>query len=138
MLPFRETSAPAMNNHSKLKNITPSGHSSQSVLAYQTKRIISPAVNTMLPITPAPVTGMQAAPAIEAALLAAAKIRANRPVDQTFFLAIIAGLWVGFGGIAALSAASGVPESVRASWPIVPKFLMGAFFAFGGLIFKCS
>jgi formate/nitrite transporter FocA (FNT family) len=108
------------------------------MLSYQTKPIISPTANTMVPAMPAPVTGIQTALAIEAALLATAKIRANRPIDQTFFLAIIAGLWVGFGGIAALSAASGVPESVRASWPIVPKFLMGAFFAFGGLAFEYS
>jgi hypothetical protein len=40
-------------------------------------------------------------------------------------------VWVGFGGIAALSAASGMPESVIVAWSIVPKFLMDAFFAFG-------
>ncbi|KDN39875.1 hypothetical protein RSAG8_08526, partial [Rhizoctonia solani AG-8 WAC10335] len=42
----------------------------------------------------------------------------------------MAGIWVGFGGIAGLSAAGGMPNSVRADWPIIPKFLTGAFFAF--------
>ena len=80
---------------------------------------------------PAPASGTQTGAAIEAALLASAKVRADRPADQTFFLGLIAGIWVGFGGIAGYSAACGVSEAVRQSWPIVPKFLTGAFFAFG-------
>lgn len=84
-----------------------------------------------------PLTGMQAAPAIEAAVIATAKLRADRPVDQTFFLSFIAGIWLGFGAIGALSAACGVPQSVRTEWPILPKFLMGAIFAFGACMRSC-
>ncbi|CAE6539308.1 unnamed protein product [Rhizoctonia solani] len=56
---------------------------------------------------PAPpsTSDMQTVPAIEAAILVTAKVRANRPIDQSFFLAVMAGIWVGFGGIAGLSAA---------------------------------
>lgn len=75
--------------------------------------------------------GMQTAPALEAAIISTAKIRANRPVDQSFFLSVVAGIWLGFGAIGALSAACGVPQAVRTEWPILPKFLMGAVFAFG-------
>ncbi|CAE7207347.1 unnamed protein product [Rhizoctonia solani] len=42
----------------------------------------------------------------------------------------MAGIWVGFGGIAGLSAATGMPNSVRADWPVMLKFLIGVFFAF--------
>ncbi|CAE6444695.1 unnamed protein product [Rhizoctonia solani] len=90
----------------------------------------TPVTNSAVKPAPTSAVGMQTVPAVEAAILATAKIRADRPVDQTFFLAVMAGIWVGFGGIAGLSAAGGVPNSVRADWPIVPKFLTGAFFAF--------
>ncbi|KAG8754143.1 hypothetical protein FRC11_006836 [Ceratobasidium sp. 423] len=90
----------------------------------------TPVANSALKPLPVSAVGMRTVPAVEMAILATAKIRVDRPVDQTFFLAVMAGIWVGFGGIAGLSAASGVPNSVRADWPIVPKFLTGAFFAF--------
>ncbi|CAE6387386.1 unnamed protein product [Rhizoctonia solani] len=90
---------------------------------------VKPTPPTPPPALPKPI-GMQTAPALEAGIIATAKVRANRPVDQTFYLSVVAGIWLGFGAIGALSAACGVPQSVRTEWPIVPKFLMGSIFAF--------
>lgn len=115
----------AMNDPTKA-TITHNENASSSVDSYPSDTTVSPKVQPI----PAPAAGMQPVSAIEAAILATAKVRAERPVDQTFFLGVVAGVWVGFGGIAALNAAGGVPQSVRTSWPIIPKFLTGAFFAF--------
>ncbi|KAG8787721.1 hypothetical protein FRC12_015341 [Ceratobasidium sp. 428] len=82
------------------------------------------------PEPPKPMNGLLTAPMLEAMIVSTAKMRADRPVDKTFFLSVVAGIWLGFGAIGALSAASGVPQSVRTEWPILPKFLMGAVFAF--------
>ncbi|KAF8600348.1 hypothetical protein BDV93DRAFT_447734 [Ceratobasidium sp. AG-I] len=102
---------------------------SLSGVSQNSDSVVPTSIQGQLPM-PAPASGMQTGAAIEAALLASAKMRADRPADQTFFLGLIAGIWVGFGGIAGYSAACGVSETVRQSWPIVPKFLTGAFFAF--------
>ncbi|KAG8740360.1 hypothetical protein FRC10_004399 [Ceratobasidium sp. 414] len=94
------------------------------------KEHASTASSSPAPEPPKPLNGMNTAPALEAMIVKTAKIRADRPVDQTFFLSVVAGIWLGFGAIGALSAACGVPQSVRTEWPILPKFLMGAIFAF--------
>jgi hypothetical protein len=68
----------------------------------------------------------------DAALYNAVKKVVNPP-DKQLFHGIVAGIWVGLAGLAATSAAGGIPDDVRASWIFLPKFLLGAFFAFGGL-----
>ncbi|KAF8610188.1 hypothetical protein BDV93DRAFT_431532 [Ceratobasidium sp. AG-I] len=67
---------------------------------------------------------------LEDAVLHNATKKIHNPIDKMFFLGLIAGVWVGFGGLAAVSAAGGVPEDVRERWVMLPKFLMGSFFAF--------
>ncbi|CAE6500549.1 unnamed protein product [Rhizoctonia solani] len=67
---------------------------------------------------------------LEDAVLHNATKKIHNPYDKMFFLGLLAGIWVGFGGLAAVSAAGGVPEDVRARWVMLPKFLMGSFFAF--------
>ncbi|CEL57011.1 putative transporter YrhG OS=Bacillus subtilis (strain 168) GN=yrhG PE=3 SV=1 [Rhizoctonia solani AG-1 IB] len=119
---------PAMDDRTKLA-MTHNERPAPSVDSYSSGTTTPAGINGTKPV-PSSAAGMQTVPAVEAAILAAAKIRANRPVDQTFFLAVMAGIWVGFGGIAGLNAAGGIPNSVRADWPIIPKFLTGFFFAF--------
>jgi formate/nitrite transporter FocA (FNT family) len=68
---------------------------------------------------------------LEDAVLHNATKKIHNPYDKMFFLGTLAGIWVGFGGLAAVSAAGGVPEDVRARWVMLPKLLMGSFFAFG-------
>ncbi|CAE6414005.1 unnamed protein product [Rhizoctonia solani] len=67
---------------------------------------------------------------LEDAVLHNATKKIHNPYDKMFFLGMLAGVWVGFGGLAAVSAAGGVPEDVRARWVMLPKLLMGSFFAF--------
>lgn len=90
--------------------------------------------------TSSPVPHPQAAPSemlsgllLEDAILFNATRKVNNPPDKIFFNGLLAGFWVGIGGLAAVSAAGGIPEDVRHSWLSLPKFLMGAFFAFGTL-----
>ncbi len=66
----------------------------------------------------------------DAALYNAVKKVINPP-DKQLFLGFIAGIWVGLAGLAAVSAAGGVPDEVRSQWISLPKFLLGAFFALG-------
>jgi formate transporter len=68
---------------------------------------------------------------LEDAILYNATRKVDNPPDKIFFTGLLAGIWVGIGGIAAVSAGGGVPENVRHSWLFLPKLLMGAFFAFG-------
>lgn len=68
---------------------------------------------------------------LEDAVLYNATRKVDNPPDKQLFLAVLAGIWVGMGGITAVSIAGGVPEDVRARWPSLPRFLSGAFFAFG-------
>lgn len=68
---------------------------------------------------------------LEDAILYNATKKVDNPPDKVFFTGLLAGFWVGIGGLAAVSAAGGVPEEVRHSWLSLPKFLMGSFFAFG-------
>ncbi|CAE6496620.1 unnamed protein product [Rhizoctonia solani] len=119
---------PAINDPTK----TAMAHNEDTApsIGYYSSGTATPVDGRQTKPAPPSAAGMQTISAVEEAILATAKIRASRPVDQTFFLAVMAGIWVGFGGIAGLSAASGMPISVRAEWPIVPKFLTGAFFAF--------
>ncbi|KAJ1309820.1 hypothetical protein OPQ81_006585 [Rhizoctonia solani] len=67
---------------------------------------------------------------LEDAVLHNATKKINNPYDKMFFLGLLAGIWVGFSGLAAVSAAGGVPEDVRARWVVLPKLLLGSFFAF--------
>ena len=73
---------------------------------------------------------------LEDAILYNATKKVDNPPDQVFFTGLLAGFWVGIGGLAAVSAAGGVPEEVRHSWLSLPKFLMGSFFAFGETVRK--
>ena len=68
---------------------------------------------------------------LEDAILHNAAKKISNPIDKTFFLGALAGVWVGFGGMAALSIAGGIPEEVRNSWPLLPKLGIGLFFPFG-------
>ncbi|KAG9093000.1 hypothetical protein FS749_015268 [Ceratobasidium sp. UAMH 11750] len=67
---------------------------------------------------------------LEDAVLHNATKKIHNPIDKMYFLGLLAGIWVGFGGLAAVSAAGGIPEDVRDRWVMLPKLLMGAFFAF--------
>ncbi|CAE7150690.1 unnamed protein product [Rhizoctonia solani] len=67
---------------------------------------------------------------LEDAVLHNATKKIHNPYDKMFFLGLLAGIWIGFGGLAAASAAGGVPEDVRVRWVVLPKLLMGSFFAF--------
>ncbi|KAF2017691.1 Formate/nitrite transporter [Aaosphaeria arxii CBS 175.79] len=67
---------------------------------------------------------------LENAILFNATKKIANPPDKTFFLALMGGIWVGIGGIAGISAAGGVPDSVRLQWVSLPRFLIGSFFAF--------
>jgi hypothetical protein len=68
---------------------------------------------------------------LEDAILFNAAKKILNPPDKLLFLSVLAGIWVGIGGLAAVSAAGGIPEDVRNRWLFLPKFVMGAFFAFG-------
>lgn len=68
---------------------------------------------------------------LEDAVLYNATRKVMNPPDKQIFLGFLAGIWVGLGGLTAVSIAGGVPEDVRARWLSLPKFLNGAFFAFG-------
>jgi hypothetical protein len=74
---------------------------------------------------------------LEDAVLYNATRKVANPPDKQLFLAVLAGVWVGLGGLTAVSIAGGVPEDVRARWPSLPKFLNGAFFAFGPRTLPC-
>ncbi|KIM29025.1 hypothetical protein M408DRAFT_329061 [Serendipita vermifera MAFF 305830] len=52
------------------------------------------------------------------------------PLDKMAFLGFLAGIWVGFGGIAATSVAGGIPAEIRAQWPVLPKLGLAFFFPF--------
>lgn len=73
---------------------------------------------------------------LEDAVLFNATRKIANPPDKVLFLGMMAGFWVGLGGLAAVSAAGGVPEAVRSEWVSLPKFLIGTFFAFGE--FQCA
>jgi formate/nitrite transporter len=67
---------------------------------------------------------------LEDAVLHNAIKKLHNPIDKTAFLGFMAGVWVGFGGLAALSVAGGIPVDVRARWPVLPKLGLGFFFPF--------
>jgi hypothetical protein len=71
---------------------------------------------------------------LEDAILFNAAKKVLNPPDKLLFLSVLAGIWVGIGGLAAVSAAGGIPEDVRNQWLFLPKFVMGAFFAFGEIL----
>jgi len=54
----------------------------------------------------------------------------HNPVDKMAFLGFLAGVWVGFGGIAATAVGGGIPVAIRAEWPILPRFGLAFFFPF--------
>ncbi|TDL21186.1 hypothetical protein BD410DRAFT_815365 [Rickenella mellea] len=67
---------------------------------------------------------------LEDAILHNAITKTCNPPDKTFFLGVLGGVWVGFGGIAGLSVAGSIPATVRNDWPILPKFGIALFFPF--------
>lgn len=75
--------------------------------------------------------GVLTGPEVEERLIQAAIKKANAPFDKSVFLGFLAGVWVGLGGIAALTVAGGIPIAVRNAWPMLPKLCMGVFFTFG-------
>jgi len=93
---------------------------------------------TSTDVQPAP-SDMLSGLVLENAVLFNATKKVVNPPDKLFFMSFMAGFWVGLGGLAAISAAGGVPDSVRSQWVSLPKFLMGSFFAFGKwwLIVRC-
>lgn len=69
----------------------------------------------------------------------------HNPVDKMAFLGFVAGIWVGFGGIAATTVAGGmcspyistfahailgIPREIREEWPVLPKLGVALFFPF--------
>ncbi len=71
----------------------------------------------------------------------------QNPIDKMFFLGFLAGIWVGFGGIAGRISvlcgkrndcksflgsmvAGGIPIEVRQQWPTLPKLGLAFFFPF--------
>ncbi|KAG8748681.1 hypothetical protein FRC10_000072 [Ceratobasidium sp. 414] len=62
---------------------------------------------------------------LEDAVLHNATKKIHNPIDKMYFLGVLGGMWIGFGGLAAVSAAGGVPEDVRDRWVVLPKLLMG-------------
>jgi hypothetical protein len=72
----------------------------------------------------APATGgadIQSAPSsmlagltLEDAVLFNATRKIMNPPDKQFYLGILAGLWMGLGGVTAVSLAGGIPADVRA------------------------
>ncbi|KAG8757603.1 hypothetical protein FRC14_001894 [Serendipita sp. 396] len=67
---------------------------------------------------------------LEDAMIHNASHKMHNPVDKMAFLGFLAGIWVGFGGIAATSVAGGIPAAIRAEWPVLPKLGTAFFFPF--------
>ncbi|KAG8968294.1 hypothetical protein FRC03_007950 [Tulasnella sp. 419] len=67
---------------------------------------------------------------LEDALVHNAVHKAQNTPDKTFFLGVLAGFWVGIGGLTGLSVAGGIPYEVRQEWPVLPKFGLAFFFPF--------
>ncbi|TDL27115.1 hypothetical protein BD410DRAFT_763442 [Rickenella mellea] len=81
--------------------------------------------------THSPLSGdMLSGLSLEDAILHNAIKKTSNPLDKSFFLGVMAGVWVGFGGIAGLSVAGGIPVSVRNDWPFLPKLAIALFFPF--------
>jgi hypothetical protein len=70
---------------------------------------------------------------LEDAILFNAVRKGENPPNKVLFLGALAGVWVGLAGLAAASAAGGVPEDVRERWVVLPRLLVGGWFAFGML-----
>jgi formate/nitrite transporter FocA (FNT family) len=73
---------------------------------------------------------------LEDAILHNAVKKIGNPIDKTYFLGLLAGVWVGFGGLAAVSIAGGIPEEVRNTWPLLPKLGVAFFFPFGECLYR--
>ncbi|KAG8794775.1 hypothetical protein FRC17_008231 [Serendipita sp. 399] len=67
---------------------------------------------------------------LEDAMIHNASHKMHNPVDKMAFLGFLAGIWVGFGGIAATSVAGGIPVAIREQWPVLPKLGTAFFFPF--------
>ena len=116
-----------------------SAHSSNNNIAYNahaTGHTTPAAMTAGQPVPPAS-NDMLSGLALENAILQNAIKKICNPLDKTFFLGMLAGVWVGFGGMAALSVAGGIPEDVRSAWPFLPKLGVGLFFPFG-MSMACS
>ncbi|KAJ3144118.1 hypothetical protein HDU89_008965, partial [Geranomyces variabilis] len=62
-------------------------------------------------------------------MLGIAKTR--KSLDHIVFLGFLAGIWVAFAGMFAQQVVGGIPADIRATWPVVPKMLLGATFPIG-------
>lgn len=67
---------------------------------------------------------------LEDALLHNAESKLANSIDKTFFLGLLGGFWMAMGGIAASSAAGGIPADIRQRWPVLPKLGVAMFFPF--------
>jgi formate transporter len=62
----------------------------------------------------------------------------HNPVDKMAFLGFLAGVWVGFGGIAATAVGGGIPVAIRTDWPVLPKLGLAFFFPFALVRKQCG
>lgn len=76
-------------------------------------------------------TDMLSGLALENAILFNATRKVADPPDKVLFLGILGGLWVGIGGIAGISGAGGIPDTVRLQWVSLPRVILGGWFVFG-------
>lgn len=68
---------------------------------------------------------------LEDAILHNAAKKISNPIDKTYFLGVLAGVWIGFGGTAALTIAGGIPRDIREEWPVLPRVGFAIVFPFG-------
>ncbi|CAG7845985.1 Uncharacterized transporter YrhG [Serendipita indica DSM 11827] len=79
---------------------------------------------------PAQTNDMLSGLLLEDAMIHNASHKMHNPVDKMAFLGFLAGVWVGFGGIAATSVAGGIPKAIRDEWPVLPRLGTAFFFPF--------
>ncbi|KAI8820359.1 Formate/nitrite transporter, partial [Fimicolochytrium jonesii] len=68
---------------------------------------------------------------LEAVVTTLGITKSRNSLDHIVFLGLLAGIWVAFAGMFAQQVAGGVPADIRASWPVLPKLLLGATFPIG-------
>jgi hypothetical protein len=76
-------------------------------------------------------TDMLSGLALENAILFNATRKIADPPDKVLFLGLLGGIWVGIGGIAGISGAGGIPDTVRLQWVSLPRVVLGGWFVFG-------
>ncbi|KND01775.1 formate/nitrite transporter [Spizellomyces punctatus DAOM BR117] len=68
---------------------------------------------------------------LEAVVTSLGYRKSHSPIDKILFLGFLAGTWVSFAGLFAQQVVGGVPIDIRASWPVIPKLLIGITFPIG-------